>query len=88
MRQYLAADVPDDRLRTCTSEEDLPALLTEVDVMVAGRFRGRRFPHEQILRGPRLRWLHLGSAGVDYMLPLPTAGPVVTSSALLSARTW
>jgi phosphoglycerate dehydrogenase-like enzyme len=81
MRRCLAADVPDDRLRTCTSEAGLPALLNEVDVMVAGRFRGRRFPREQILHSPRLQWLHLASAGVDYMLPLPKDGPLITSSA-------
>lgn len=81
VRRCLAAAVPDDRLRTCKSEARLPALLAEVDVLLAARFRGRHFPREEILRGPRLQWLHLASAGVDYMLPLPKDSPLVTSSA-------
>jgi phosphoglycerate dehydrogenase-like enzyme len=80
LRQCLSSAVPRDRLRVCDSREGLPTVLAEVDVLLAGRTRGRPFPREEILQSGRLRWLHLTSAGVDYMLPLPANGPLVTSS--------
>jgi phosphoglycerate dehydrogenase-like enzyme len=81
VRQCLSSAVPEDHLRICSSEASLPELLGEVDVLLAGRTRGRPFPREEILRSGRLQWLHLASAGVEYMLPLPANGPIVTSSA-------
>ena len=82
MRRCLAAAVAEDRLCTCDSEAGLARLLRKVDVLLAGRFRGRPFPRQAILDSQRLQWLHLASAGVEYMMPLPSSLLVTTSAGL------
>lgn len=54
-------------VRACSRWDGLDEHIDEVEALVAFKFPGRRFPRETILRGARLRFLQLASAGVDHL---------------------
>ena len=72
--------VPERRLLVCTSWDGLEAILPEVDVLLAFRFRGQPFPRDGILAAPRLKWVQLSSAGIDHLLPFDPARVTVTNT--------
>ncbi|MBA2556178.1 MAG: D-2-hydroxyacid dehydrogenase [Chloroflexi bacterium] len=55
-------------------------MLSECDVLLAFKFKGRAFPRAAILELPRLRWLQLASAGADHVAPYDPSRITVTNA--------
>jgi phosphoglycerate dehydrogenase-like enzyme len=72
--------VPESRLRVCTRWDGLDDIAADVEVLLAFKFGFRPFPREQILAMPRLRWVQLGSAGIDHIAPFDPQRLVVTNA--------
>jgi phosphoglycerate dehydrogenase-like enzyme len=58
----------------------LDGILPELDVLLAFKFGFRRFPRDEIVRAPRLRWVQLASAGIDHMVPYDPRRLIVTNA--------
>lgn len=71
--------VPPERLRVCTRWDGTEEL-SECEVLLAFKFRGRAFPRQAILGLPRLRWLQLASAGADHVVPYDPNRVTVTNA--------
>lgn len=56
--------------------EDLDSLLAEAEVI----FGTGRFPENLLLRAPKLKWIHVGSVGIDYLSKDLFQGSVVVTN--------
>jgi len=72
--------IPASHLRVCTRWDRLAEILEDVDVLLAFKFGFRPFPRALILEAPRLRWVQLGSAGIDHLTPYDPERLVVTNA--------
>lgn len=72
--------VPESHLRVCTAPDALGGILPQLDVLLAFKFGFRRFPRDEIVQAPRLRWVQLASAGIDHMVPYDPCRLIVTNA--------
>lgn len=79
---------PQAEFFTCRTYEELPRSLASVmpSVVLAFKFEPKPFPRETILSCPTLKWLSVGFAGVDHVVPWDEARVVVTNAAGVAAR--
>ena len=78
----LIARFPDDAFLLCKSYQELPRVLDEAQPEIVFAFTaGKPFPRDALLRCASIRWLALGSAGVEHMVPWDDDRLVVTNCA-------
>jgi phosphoglycerate dehydrogenase-like enzyme len=77
-------------LTWCTSYGELPAALERErpDILYSVRFAGTPgFPRQAILACPSLRWVSVGGAGIDHLIPWDASRLTVTNAAGVGAET-
>ena len=72
----------------CTSYQDLDAALEQErpEIAFACKFEPRAFPREAFVNCPSLKWLSVGFAGVDHVVPWDDKKLVVTNAAGVAAE--
>jgi phosphoglycerate dehydrogenase-like enzyme len=83
LAQQIAARHPDLAIATCETYEGLEAALAghRPEAVFTIKFAGVPYPTEALLAAPALRWVHLGGAGFDHLLPWRRPDLILTTSA-------
>ncbi len=79
----IEARFPDIAIHTCGEYGQLEAALWEVapDIVMSHKFEKGRYPGHAITACESVRWVHVGGAGIDHLLPWDPARLTVTNSA-------
>lgn len=79
---------PNVRFSTCVRYDDLPIALAEIspDIAFACKFEPKPFPREHFVNHPTLRWLSIGFAGIDHVVPWDEDRLTVTNASGVAAE--
>lgn len=82
--EALEARFPDLNVEACTNADDVARHLAVLEPEVVFSIKGPSFPgpaHRPVLDCPSVRWVQVGGAGVDHLLPREPSKITVTNAA-------